>query len=262
MVVQSVSERTRKALEEIGLTGYETKVYLSLLDSSPSMASDLSKRSGVPYSKIYDVLTSLEAKGWVEVERSRPSKFYPRSPATAIETVRMRLENKRRKNESQVLDELLAIYEQKGSKERPEIWIVRGEYNILTKMKDVVNNCNHEMLLAVPIMFDAMLDLANPLMLERRNNKVMISILARESLNDDALSQMAKWGKLRQRRQMFGGGVICDSSEVIIILSESEDDDSTLAIWSDHVGLAKFAKNYFEYLWNDSEEYQSGPKSK
>jgi hypothetical protein len=27
-----------------------------------------------------------------------------------------------------------------------------------------------------------------------------------------------------------------------------------LAIWSDHAGLAKFAKNYFEYLWRDSKK--------
>ena len=31
-----------------------------------------------------------------------------------------------------------------------------------------------------------------------------------------------------------------------------EDETMGLAIWSDHVGLAKFAKNYFEYLWADT----------
>jgi hypothetical protein len=51
---------------------------------------------------------------------------------------------------------------------------------------------------------------------------------------------------------MFGGGIIADGREVILILGQ-EDEAMSLAIWSDHIGLAKFAKNYFEYLWRDSE---------
>jgi len=32
-----------------------------------------------------------------------------------------------------------------------------------------------------------------------------------------------------------------------------KDDKLDLAIWLDRIELAKFAKNYFEYLWNSLE---------
>jgi hypothetical protein len=49
---------------------------------------------------------------------------------------------------------------------------------------------------------------------------------------------------------MFGGGVIVDGKEAILFLGEEKP---TLVIWSNHVGLVQFAKDYFEHLWDSSE---------
>ena len=43
-------------MEDLGMTGYEIRVYTSLLEVGAITAADISKRSGVPYSKIYEVL--------------------------------------------------------------------------------------------------------------------------------------------------------------------------------------------------------------
>jgi hypothetical protein len=40
-----------------------------------------------------------------------------------------------------------------------------------------------------------------------------------------------------------------------MLLLEEEEEGTALAIWADHVGLARFAKNYFEYLWRDASYY-------
>ena len=56
----SITDKTRKALERIGLTGYEIRTFAVLLKSGEQTASDLSQRSGVPYSKVYEVLGTLE----------------------------------------------------------------------------------------------------------------------------------------------------------------------------------------------------------
>jgi sugar-specific transcriptional regulator TrmB len=68
----SISDKSRKAMESLGLTSYETKVYLSLLETGSMTASNISKKSSVPYSKIYEVLNSLEDKGWLEIDSARP----------------------------------------------------------------------------------------------------------------------------------------------------------------------------------------------
>src|SRR5690348_18320297 len=117
-------------MEDLGMTGYEIRVYTSLLEAGAMTAADISKKSGVPYSKIYEVLNSLEEKGWLESDSSRPQKFFPRSPSTALETMRMRHENNFRESQGAVINELMPIYTKSGMKERPEIWVARGVFNI------------------------------------------------------------------------------------------------------------------------------------
>lgn len=52
---------------------------------------------------------------------------------------------------------------------------------------------------------------------------------------------------------MFGGGVIVDSKEAMLFLGEEKP---TLVIWSNHIGLVKFARDYFQFLWNSSENFE------
>ena len=61
----SISDQTQKSLEKVGLTSYEIKSFVALIKSAETTASDLSKQSGVPYSKIYEVLISFDEKGLI-----------------------------------------------------------------------------------------------------------------------------------------------------------------------------------------------------
>lgn len=58
MVVNTVTER----LSNIGLSTYEAKAYVALLRENPVTAYELAKSSGIPTSKIYEVLTRLIEK--------------------------------------------------------------------------------------------------------------------------------------------------------------------------------------------------------
>ena len=69
----SISDKTKKSLEKIGLTSYEIKTFSALLKSGEMTASDLSQKSAVPYSKIYEVLGTLEEKGWICLLYTSPS---------------------------------------------------------------------------------------------------------------------------------------------------------------------------------------------
>ena len=100
-------------MSDFGLTGYEIKGYLTLLEFGPGTASEISENSTVPYSKIYDVLNNLETKGWIEVQQSRPNKFYPKSPSSALEIINLEAEMRRKRGEKQIIDELQQTYDKK-----------------------------------------------------------------------------------------------------------------------------------------------------
>ncbi len=160
----SVSERTRRALKDFGLTEYEVKAYVALVESGPMPASQLSTIATIPYSKIYEILGNLERKGWVETEQGRPSKYFPKPPATALEFSRLRTENTLKSSETDALSELQPLYEKKGVQERPDIWIVRGENNILDRIKETLGRTRRELLVAMPIVPEAVVSVAAPLL--------------------------------------------------------------------------------------------------
>src|SRR6059058_5697500 len=91
----TVSETTKKALKHFGLTEYEVKAYIALVEAGPVPASQLSTTAGIPYSKIYEILGNLERKGWVETEQGRPSKYFAKPPSTALESSRVRMEDRK-----------------------------------------------------------------------------------------------------------------------------------------------------------------------
>jgi Predicted transcriptional regulators len=74
-----------KLLKGIGLSTYESAVYLSLLKLGVSEASTIHKDAEVPYGKVYSILDSLVEKGFVEVQRSRPKKFRGVEPDVALD---------------------------------------------------------------------------------------------------------------------------------------------------------------------------------
>jgi sugar-specific transcriptional regulator TrmB len=254
----SITEGTTKALQDLGLTQYETKAYLTLLQKGTMTARETSEISSVPYSKIYEVLGSLEKKGWIETESGRPSKHYPRSPIDALETTRLKRESLLKSQETQILRELTPLFERRESQERPDIWIVRGEFNILSKIRETAGRSTKEILVALPVLTKEMLSLIRPTLLHIKSQGVRIQLMTLKDVDKDILKEVNDFAEVRIRKQMFGGGIVSDGREVILLLEE-ERGGTTLAIWSDHVGLARFAKNYFEYLWNDAKGKVLGP---
>ena len=51
-----------KRLTGIGLSEYEARAYVALIEKNPVTAYELAKTSGIPTSKIYEVISRLSEK--------------------------------------------------------------------------------------------------------------------------------------------------------------------------------------------------------
>ncbi len=208
----SVSEKTRRALKEFGLTEYEAKVYVSLVESGTQAASELSSTASIPYSKIYEILGNLERK----------------------------------------VGELQPLYEKKGAREKPDIWIVRGQNNILDKIRETLGRTRRELFVAMPVAPDPIVSMALPVLALMKSKEVNVSVMVPQTTSRDTIRKLKGLAQVRTREQMFGGGIISDDNQIVILLGEDPQKGLTLAISSDHIGLVKFGKSYFEYLWESS----------
>ncbi len=253
----SISDKTRKSLDKIGLTSYEIRTFTALLKAGEITASELSQKSGVPYSKIYEVLGTLEEKGWAGSDDSRPTKYFAKSPATALDTTKQKKEQDFKENQNIILNELIPLYEKSGTSERPDIWVLSGTVNIASKVLEMVELCKNEVLIAIPKASEDLVKQALPKLRLLHDKGVDVTILTSDNLDKESLKAITRVAKVKVKKGLFGGGIISDKRYVVILLGPEVSDSTSadmVAIWADHAGLAGFAREYFEYLLKDSKE--------
>jgi len=250
-----ISEEAKRTLHELGLTEYETQAYLTLIEGGAMTAGHISEAAEIPYSKIYETLNSLEKKGWIEIERGRPSKYYPKSPTEALEAAKLRFESTMKAWEQTVLEELQPLYERREIREKPDIWIIRGELNILVKLREMLNTVKRELMVAIPILPETLVETIYPMLIHLRDMGVKILFMVSQNVDKKNIERISDVAEIRVRDRMFGGGIIANGREAVLLLGEEERPN--LVIWSSHRGLVKFAKDYFQYLWNTAENPQN-----
>lgn len=250
----SISDHAKKILRELGLTEYETRSYLSLLEKGATTASQVSEHANVPYSKIYETLNSLEKKGWIETKRGRPSRYYPKSPSEALNAVRLQLEDSLKSWEQTVVSELQPLYEKREIREKPDIWILRGEFNTLAKLREMLSKAKVELMIAAPKLPKALVEAVAPMLIAFKGSEVKTLLMIGKDVEEQIIEKLMEVAEVRVRDHMFGGGVIVDGKEALLLLGEEK---SPLVIWSDHLGLVKFAKDYFQYLWESSKDVRA-----
>jgi sugar-specific transcriptional regulator TrmB len=244
-----ISENTREILREMGLNAYEIDAYIVLLEGGKMTAMEISREASVPYSKIYEALNSLKQKGWVKSSESRPFKYYPVPPIEAMASTKLRLEDKYQSWENIVAEELQPLYEKRELVERPDMLILRGQQAVLTKLEEVLNKATKEIMIAAPEFARAIIVSADPLMSGLKKTVTLKLMVAGKTDDWIFLKKFPGVSELRVRDHMFGGGVIADGKDAMLFLGE---DKPSLVIWSNHVGVVGFAREYFQFLWDSS----------
>lgn len=247
-----ISERLVKAFHRLGLTDYELRAYLALLDKGESIASEISKKSEIPISKIYDTLNSLAEKGWIIIERGRPTRYKAQSPKIASELTKNRIEQELNEHMNVIIQELNPIYERRNDKEKPELWIIRGEENLWKSIRDVIGRATHQLSIALPYMPKDLQQILLPIASLIKEKGGTIQILISGDVDYHSIKRLCEEHEVRIRDISFGGGVISDSSEVVLILMEAKEKRPSLGIYSAHLGLTSLARAYFDMLWDTS----------
>ena len=226
-----------------------------MIKDGESNASEISQNSGVPYSKIYEILGTLEEKGWIGSDDSRPTKYIAKSPTTALENTKQNVDTEFIENQNKILSELVPLYEKSGTSEKPDIWFISGVMNIVSKIMEMVENCRQEVMIAVPQAGEEIVKQALPKLRQLHDKGIEITILTSDSLDKESLKAISRVADVKVKKGLFGGGIISDKRYVVILLGpeiSSSTSSEIVAIWADHSGLAGFAREYFEYLIRDA----------
>ncbi|MDP6293679.1 MAG: helix-turn-helix domain-containing protein, partial [Candidatus Woesearchaeota archaeon] len=143
-------EFLNKLRRYFSLNLYEVKIWAALLSRGVATAGELSDIANVPRSRSYDVLESLEKKGFVIMKLGKPIKYLAVPPTEVLERVKKNLSNeadeKMRRLEdlkkTDVLGELNVLHTQGIELVEPSdlSGSLRGRHNLYSHLETVLKN--------------------------------------------------------------------------------------------------------------------------
>lgn len=244
----TVSEATIKALKQLGLTEYETQAYIALVSGGEMGASDVSSKSGVPYSRIYDILGKLEEKQFIQTKRGRPTTYVAKAPTEVVRLIRINWEERIDESAKHVVDELQPLFEQEVQVSSRDVFVMHGRAAILAKAIEMLDSAREEVLVSLPE-FDLATEDIDTVVERVLGVKGHVMVLT-SSVPESFRSLIPEGFEIRTRERVFGAGLVVDRKQTLIMLAGGGEE--FLGIYSSHSIFAEMAGAYFSSLWRDS----------
>lgn len=117
-------------LRSFGLKSYEASAYATLAALGEATAGEISRKAGIPRTKIYEVLYSLVERGFAEIQPGIPATF------RAVEPAKIAARLQREFN--QRVERMLRAFEElkvEGAEEKL-VWISRGKWAVDNRLRE------------------------------------------------------------------------------------------------------------------------------
>jgi sugar-specific transcriptional regulator TrmB len=261
---KEIPENVKESLRNIGLTDYEIAIYLTLIVKGPMDARELSEASGVPYSRIYNILTQLEKekKFLVREEESRPSRYFAKSPDEALIIAKKQYNDNFDKYSNTIINTLTPIYQSHDTPIKVALYIHRGRNICITKSLTLIEQAKNALYL-VASDFEFLDIFYDDIKKARARGVTDIRILVEDEAFKDKefielLSKYTKISVIRSRDQVFGNCAVIDEGEdaFIILTQKFFKKLSYFGVVTDHIAFGPAANYYFSYLYNTAKEYK------
>ncbi|KQM11627.1 hypothetical protein AOA80_07185 [Methanomassiliicoccales archaeon RumEn M1] len=128
-----------KHLVRLGLSEYEAKAYIATVALGEGTVNEISKESGVPRSRAYDIMERLASKGLVEMGNTTPICYRANDPLTASDRL---MDEVRRANEEIVKG--LREIGQRAEKRNNPVWTLTGDWAIEHKIEELLDSAVEE----------------------------------------------------------------------------------------------------------------------
>lgn len=150
-------ELVKRIKEHFDLNIYETKVWLALLTKGIASAGEVAELSGVPRSRTYDVLESLEKRGFAITKIGKPVKYIAVKPTEVIEKMKS-LVMIGAQEKVKTLSELKSTSEYTELEQLHSTGIapikthditgaIKGRANVLSRVRELLENAQTEVLI-------------------------------------------------------------------------------------------------------------------
>ncbi|PIN87250.1 hypothetical protein COV19_00580 [Candidatus Woesearchaeota archaeon CG10_big_fil_rev_8_21_14_0_10_44_13] len=241
---------------------YEVKIWTALLSRGVSTAGELSDIANVPRSRSYDVLESLEKKGFAITKIGKPIKYIAVPPAEVIERVKKNMKTEaddrvKRLEDlkgTDVIDELNTLHTQGIDLVEPSdlSGSLRGRHNLYNHLELTIRNAEE----SVTLMTTAQgllrkVEGLKPTFEKLKKRGVKIRIAA--PLTKEAAATVKDMAGIAEVRHTDSKARFCvvDGKEIIFMVLNDEEVHPTydVGIWVNTPFFASALENLYDIAW-------------
>ncbi len=262
IIKEEFLSRLRKIFD---LNLYEVKVWVALLSRGVSTAGELSNIGDVPRSRTYDILESLEKKGFVVMKLGKPIKFIALKPEEVVERVKRNLvedaqeKSKRleRLKSEEVLKELSSLHSNGVKFVEPHEMsgALRGRSNLYNHLDMLMRGAEKSLTImtteeGLSRKFESL-----AATLEKAKKKgVKIRIAAPITKgNFKVAKDLSKLAEVRHTNAVKSRFAIADGKELLFMVLNDEDVHPTydVGVWVNTPFFSNTLEQMFEMNWKE-----------
>ena len=241
---------------------YETKVWLALLSKGISSAGETAELSGVPRSRTYDVLESLEKRGFVIQKLGKPVKYIAVKPNIVIE----KLKNNTVKYADEKIKTLVNLRETKEYEELEELHksgiepiknhelstSIKGRSNLYIQMRDVMECAEQSVYLATSAYeLLSKQKMFKDIFSKLKKRKIDIRVMVPDS-EDEVKKLVKKFGVPIKTKNMNARFLIADKTELIFTIKPTNvHEDFDYGVWINSAFFTNSLAYMFDLAWKD-----------
>ncbi|MBD3263022.1 hypothetical protein GF374_01430 [Candidatus Woesearchaeota archaeon] len=252
-----------KLRRAFSLNLYEVKLWTALLSRGVSTAGELSDIADVPRSRTYDVLESLERKGFVIVKPEKPIKYMAISPEEVLDRVKRRLheetedKSKRleRLKQSDILKELAVLYKQGIEPMQPTDFsgALKGRHNLYDHLALLTKEAEESIsIMTTEDGINRKVRSLKPLLEKAKKRGVKIRIAA--PVNDktkDVIKKLKGTADIKNIKNVDGRFCIVDGKQLVFMLLDDKEVHPSydLGMWVNTPFYAGAMQSMFDNVW-------------
>lgn len=262
IVKEEFLSRLRKIFD---LNLYEVKVWTALLSRGTSTAGELSSISDVPRSRTYDILESLEKKGFIVMKLGKPIKFVALKPEEVIERVKKNLvvearDKSKRLEElkgDDVLGELSGLFKEGIKYVEPAdlSGALKGRQNIYNHLDMMIREAESTVtLVTTEDGLNRKMEILMPSLEKAKKRGISVRIAAPiTAANLKVAKELAKVAEVRNVEKLKARFCIVDSEEIMFMLLNDDKvhPNYDVGVWINTEFFAQALEQLFEIAWKN-----------
>ncbi len=267
IVKEEFLSRLRKIFD---LNLYEVKVWTALLSRGTSTAGELSSISDVPRSRTYDILESLEKKGFIVMKLGKPIKFVALKPEEVIERVKKNLvinaQEKSKRLEKlkgdEVLEELTTLFSDgiKFIEPTDLSGALKGRQNIYNHMDMMIREAEKSITLVTTadgLSRKLEVLLSSLEIAKKRGVKIKIAA-PMTAENKKVAKDFSRVGELRNSESLRARFMIIDGEQLMFMLLNDGEVHPTydIGVWLNTEFFAKALEQLLELSWKNLKPFK------